>query len=192
MIRASVAALACTLALAASPVGAEDLFRPGNWTSMSADRRAMAIGDVLTIVVYQSAEATNSAKSDSRKSTDLGGSINGGGLSEGGKLNFGGGYTGGGAVQRSETFVTQITVVVDGVLPNGDLHVNGRQKMHVNGEDSDIGVRGRVRTADIGSDNRVLSSRVADAQIDYDGRGFVSRSARPGLVNRVFRFLGLG
>lgn len=192
MIRASVAALACTLALAASPAQAEDLFRPGSWTAMSADRRAMAIGDVLTIVVYQSAEATNSAKSDSRKSTDLGGSINGGGLSEGGKLNFGGGYTGGGAVQRSETFVTQITVVVDGVLPNGDLHVNGRQKMHVNGEDSDIGVRGRVRTADIGSDNRVLSSRVADAQIDYDGRGFVSRSAKPGLVNRVFRFLGLG
>lgn len=192
MIRRSVAALACPLALAASPVRAEDLFRPGSWTAMSADRRAMAIGDVLTIVVYQSAEATNSAKSDSRKSTDLGGSINGGGLNEGGKLNFGGGYTGGGAVQRSETFVTQITVVVDGVLPNGDLHVNGRQKMHVNGEDSDIGVRGRVRTADIGSDNRVLSSRVADAQIDYDGRGFVSRSARPGLVNRVFRFLGLG
>ena len=88
-----LAALASSLSLTASPGHAEDLFRPGNWTAMSADRRAMAIGDVLTIVVYQTAEATNSAKSDSRKSTDLGGSINGGGLNEGGKLNFGGGYT---------------------------------------------------------------------------------------------------
>ena len=178
--------------LAGTSAGAEDLYRPGNWTAMSADRRAMEIGDVLTIVVYQSAEATNSAKSDSRRSTDLGGSIAGGSLSESGKLNVGGGYSGGGEVQRSERFVTQITVLVDAVLPNGDLHVSGRQRMHVNGEDSNIGVRGRVRTADITSDNRVLSSRVAEAQIDYDGRGFVSRSAKPGLVNRVFRFLGLG
>ncbi|MEO7680134.1 MAG: flagellar basal body L-ring protein FlgH, partial [Sphingomonas sp.] len=54
------------------------------------------------------------------------------------------------------------------------------------------GVRGRVRAADIGADNRVLSSRIADAQIDYDGKGFVSRSAKPGILNRVFRFLGLG
>ena len=184
--------LGLSILFGAAPAAAEDLYRPGNWTSMSADRRAMAVGDVLTIVVYQSAEATNSAKSDSRKNTDLGGSIAGGSLSESGKLSVGGGYSGGGEVQRSERFVTQITVVVDAVLPNGDLHISGRQQMHVNGEDSNIGVRGRVRTADITSDNRVLSSRVAEAQIDYDGRGFVSRSARPGLVNRVFRFLGLG
>lgn len=185
-------AIGAALLLSAAPAAAEDLYRPGNWTAMSADRRAMVVGDVLTIVVYQSAEATNSARSDSHKNTDLGGSIAGGALSESGKLNFGGGYSGGGEVQRSERFVTQITVVVDAVLPNGDLHVSGRQQMHVNGEDSNIGVRGRVRSADITSDNRVLSSRVADAQIDYDGRGFVSRSAKPGLVNRVFRFLGLG
>jgi flagellar L-ring protein precursor FlgH len=38
----------------------------------------------------------------------------------------------------------------------------------------------------------VLSSRIADAMINYDGRGFVSRSAKPGIVNRIFSFLGLG
>jgi flagellar L-ring protein precursor FlgH len=64
--------------------------------------------------------------------------------------------------------------------------------MHVNGETSNIGVRGRVRPADISSDNQVVSTRVADAQIDYDGHGFVSRSSKPGVINRVFRFLGLG
>ncbi|GAA0303177.1 flagellar basal body L-ring protein FlgH [Sphingomonas oligophenolica] len=176
----------------AAAANAENLYKPSSWSAMSADRKAMQVGDALTVVVYQSAESTNSAKSDSTKNTNLSGGISAGSINESGNLHVGGGYSGGGQVQRSERFVTQITVVVDEVLPNGDLHVSGRQQMHVNGEHSNIGVRGRVRPADITSDNEVLSSRVADAQIDYDGRGFVSRSAKPGVINRVFRFLGLG
>jgi flagellar L-ring protein precursor FlgH len=171
---------------------AEDLYKPNGWAAMSTDRRAAQVGDALTVVVYQSAEATNSAKSDSSKSTNLSGGLTAGSIDESGALRVGGNYTGGGQVQRSERFVTQITVLVEEILPNGDLRIAGRQRMHVNGETSDIGVRGRVRQADITSDNQILSSRVADAQIDYDGRGFVSRSAKPGIINRVFRFLGLG
>lgn len=184
----------CLLVVAAMPCAAraDDLYKPSSWTAMSADRKAMQVGDALTVVVYQSAEATNTAKSDSSKNTSLSGGLAAGSINESGALHVGGSYTGGGQVQRSERFVTQITVVVDAILPNGDLHVTGRQLMHVNGENSNIGVRGRVRAADISSDNQVLSSRVADAQIDYDGRGFVSRSAKPGVINRVFRFLGLG
>jgi flagellar L-ring protein precursor FlgH len=63
--------------------------------------------------------------------------------------------------------------------------------MNVNGEETTIRVRGRVRPADISRGNQVLSTRIADAQIDYDGRGFVSRNARPGLVHRLFSLLGL-
>jgi flagellar L-ring protein precursor FlgH len=37
----------------------------------------------------------------------------------------------------------------------------------------------------------VTSSRIADAEIDYGGSGFVTRSTKPGLVTRVFNFLGL-
>ncbi len=176
--------------LMAAPM--ENLYRPGAWSAMSADLKAARVGDLLTVVVYQSAEATNSAKTDSSRATALGGGVAGGGLNERGDLSFGGSYRGGGQVQRSQRFATQITVSVESVLPNGDLRVVGRQRLHINGESSDIGVRGRVRTADITGDNRVLSTQIADAEIDYDGRGFVSRSARPGIVNRVFRFLGLG
>jgi len=171
---------------------ADDLYRPSNWSALSADRKAMQPGDTLTVVVYQTAESTNSAKSDSSRSTNLGGALAAGHINETGSLNLGGGYTGGGEVQRSDKFVTQLTVTVDSVLPNGDLQVSGHQRMHINGENTDIAVRGRVRMADIGADNRILSSRIADAQIDYDGKGFVSRSAKPGLLNRLFRFLGLG
>jgi flagellar L-ring protein precursor FlgH len=183
----------CAVAAAMVPAAhGEDLYKPNGWSAMSADRRAMQVGDALTVVVYQSAEATNSAKTDSSKSTNLSGGLSAGSIDESGALRVGGSYTGGGQVQRSERFVTQITVIVEEVLPNGDLRIAGRQRMHVNGEDSNIGVRGRVRQADITSDNQVPSSRVAEAQIDYDGHGFVSRSAKPGIINRVFRFLGLG
>lgn len=168
-----------------------DLFSGSNWSSMSADRRATAIGDVLTVVIYQSAEATNVAQNASRKKTDVGGSIQGGGLSESGSIEFGGGYTGRGEVRRAEKLIGQITLTVQSVYPNGDLLVGGEQWLRVNGERTRIGVRGRIRTADIRGDNSVLSNRIANAQIDYDGRGFVSRSAKPGLLTKIFSFLGL-
>lgn len=178
--------------LSAAPASAEDLYHRSPWAALAADHRAAAVGDALTVVVYQDTQATNSTKSDSKRSTQLGGSIGAGHLNESGNLQFGGGYTGGGAVQRQDKIVAQITVSVRAVYPNGDLDVSGEQHLRLNGETTLIGIEGRVRPDDILADNRVLSSRIADARIIYDGHGFVSRSAKPGLVARVFRFLGLG
>ena len=175
---------------------AEDLYRGSNWASLSGDRKASQPGDILTVVIFQAAEATNSAQNSSRKKTDIGGkfgtTIGSGSIDESASLEFGGGYTGRGEVRRSEKLVTQISLTVREVLPNGDLVVEGEQWMRINGETSRIGVRGRVRPADISSENAVLSSRIGDARISYDGRGFVTRSAKPGIVNRIFSFLGLG
>ncbi|HEX8223865.1 MAG TPA: flagellar basal body L-ring protein FlgH [Allosphingosinicella sp.] len=189
------AGTALLVALAA-PAQAEDLYRGSSWASMSGDRKASEPGDVLTVVIFQAAEATNSAQNSSRKKTDVGGSlgttIGSGSINETASLEFGGGYTGRGEVRRSERLVTQISLTVKEVLPNGDLIVQGEQWMRINGETSRIGVQGRVRPADINADNAVLSTRIADARISYDGRGFVTRSAKPGIINRIFSFLGLG
>ncbi len=182
--------------LLAGAAQAEDLYRGSNWASLSGDRKASQPGDILTVVIFQAAEATNSAQNSSRKKTDVGGSfgttIGSGSIDEKASLEFGGGFTGRGEVRRSEKLVTQISLTVREVLPNGDLIVEGEQWMRINGETSRIGVRGRVRPADISPENAVLSSRIGDARISYDGRGFVTRSAKPGVVNRIFSFLGLG
>jgi flagellar L-ring protein precursor FlgH len=85
-----------------------------------------------------------------------------------------------------------MTATIAEILPNGDLVINGSQRLHVNGEATIVEVRGRIRTADIDSENRVPSNRIADAQINYNGKGFVSRSAKPGLIQRLFSLLGLG
>ena len=183
--------LALGLLMLPGAASAEDLYRDPAFSAMTADRRAGAVGDILTVTIFQAAEATNSAQNSSRRSTDLSGSIEGGGISESGEIQFGGGYSGRGEVRRSERFVSQMSLTVREVLPNGDLVIGGEQWLYINGEKSRIGVRGRVRSADIRSDNSVLSTRIADAQIDYNGRGFVSRSSKPGLISRLFSFLGL-
>ena len=185
-------ALVLLLPLAAGAAQAENLYRPSTWPALSSDRRAAAVGDALTVIVFQAAEASNSAHNDSARSTDFSGGLNAGSIDERIEFDFGGSYSGRGQVRRSERLVAQLTVTVEEVLPNGDFIVFGEQWMHVNGEHTRIGVRGRVRQADISSENSVVSSRIADAQIDFNGRGFVSRSARPGLINRIFSFLGLG
>ena len=157
------AALVAVLALAAVPAAAEDLYRPSNWAAMSADDKAFAVGDALTVVIFQAAEASNSAQRASRRNTEIGGSIGGTlGVDEEASLEFGGGYTGRGETRRSERLVAQISVVVRELLPNGDFGVEGEQWMRINGETTRIGVRGRVRRADIRADNTVLSSRIAN------------------------------
>lgn len=190
-VRLAGACLIVGVSTGHSAANAQDLYRDSNWSSLASDRRASDIGDIITIDIFQAAEASNSAQNNSHKATNIGGSIDVANISEGGTLKFGGGYSGSGEVKRSEKFVSQISVVVRDVLANGDLVIGGEQWLKINGERTRIDVRGRIRTADIRSDNSVLSSRIADAQIDYDGRGFVSRSARPGIINRIFSFLGL-
>lgn len=186
-------ALIIAAALAAAPLyaHAENLFSDPQWASLASDRRAARVGDILTVVVYQSAEARNAAQNAGNKDRSFRGSLVGGAIEESADLSLDGQYSGRGETRRSESFVTQISVRVESVLENGDYSVAGEQVMNVNGEETTIRVRGRVRPADISRSNQVLSTRVADAQIDYDGRGFVSRNARPGIVHRIFSLLGL-
>lgn len=48
---------------------------------------------------------------------------------------------------------------------------------------------GIVRLADIGSDNRVLSTQVADARIIYSGQGAIQQASKPGWLSRFFNFV---
>lgn len=178
--------------LAGMPVQAEDLYVPGHFPALASDRVARSIGDTITIVIYENASATNGANSGSSKRLNLDGSVRAGGsFDEGARLGINGGSTNQGTTGRSGKMVAQISAVVDDVLPNGDLRITGEQNLNINGERTHIKIRGRLRQADISPSNAVLSSRLAEATIDYDGSGFVSRSSKPGILSKVFNFLGL-
>lgn len=186
------ALLAGFASLPNGPANAEDLFKPGITQSLAGDRRATATGDLITIVIVQAAESSTSVQSGSQRSSSINGHIGVGKIDESAGLSMGGASNGRGEMRRSERFVTQMTATIAEILPNGDLLINGAQRLNVNGEATLVEVRGRIRAADIDSENRVPSNRIADAQINYNGKGFVSRSAKPGLIQRLFGFLGLG
>jgi flagellar L-ring protein precursor FlgH len=189
ILAAGVALLAV---LAAGHAGAANLYSPKGWSAMASDQRAERVGDTLTVVIDQSSLASNTAQNGYKKDTQLGGQITAGtSFNKQGQIDVNGGFTGTGQTGRSDKIVAQITVVVDAVLPNGDLRIEGVQALKINGERTNIHLKGRVRPADIAADNSVLSTRVADAAIDYDGNGLVSKGSQGGIVERIFSALHL-
>ena len=174
-----------------NPAYADDLFKDAGWANLASDRVASDIGDGLTVVIYQNAEARNSTQQSSDKHSSYGAGIR---TDIGGEfidLSLGGAYGGRGEVKRSESFITQISARIEMILPNGDFEIVGEQVMFVNGEETIIKIRGVIRPQDITSENQILSTKITNAQISYDGEGFVSRSSRPGLLHSLFSVLGL-
>ncbi|MEM8694727.1 MAG: flagellar basal body L-ring protein FlgH [Pseudomonadota bacterium] len=186
------AAVCLTMAWPVQGVGAQSIFHPGGWTSMAADRRAGQVGDMLTIVIIENSSASNTAENSTERNSRYGGLIGLGSLfNESGEFQYGRSWEGVGETRRSGRMVAQIGATVEEVLPNGDLVIAGEQSLTINGEDTRIALRGRVRPDDIAANNMIASSRLADAEISYDGSGYVTRSARPGLLTRIWNWLGL-
>lgn len=190
-MRPHVLLLAAVALTTAGALRAASLYVPGSWPALASDRQARHVGDIVTIIIYESAQAAGSASNGSRKSVALKGEVGAGHFDKSARLGLGGSSDSSGSTDRSGRMVAQISATVDAVEPNGDLDISGEQLLHINGERTLIKVRGRARTADFGAGNSILSSRLANAQIDYDGSGFVSRSAKPGIVTRIFSWLGL-
>ncbi|HEV7690386.1 MAG TPA: flagellar basal body L-ring protein FlgH [Hyphomonadaceae bacterium] len=188
--RTAACLAACTLALAGG-ASADNLLRNGKRANVASDLKSLEIGDILTVVVVQRAEARNSSDSVARRDRSATGQLSTDVLNQTGDLSLNGDFNGHGEIRRSESFVTQISVTIQGVAPNGDLTVAGEQRMKVNGEQTVIRVRGRVRPQDVSTDNQFVSSRLADAEIDYDGKGFVSRNAGSGPLGWLFNAFGL-
>lgn len=185
-------ALALVLTLSASAASADSLYRPGNWIAMTADRKASQVGDILTLLVVENDQASNSVTKGSRKRNKLDIGVESSfKFSESASGTLDGSFDGEGTNARSDRMVARLSVTVAEVYPNGDMRVTGMQRLKINGESTLISLNGRVRSDDIGADNSLLSWRLADAVIDYDGKGFATRSAKPGLLTEIFSWLGL-
>jgi flagellar L-ring protein precursor FlgH len=94
-------------------------------------------------------------------------------------------FKGNGQTQRSGRLTATLPVRVKEVMPNGDLFVEGTNVVMVSNEEHHLYVSGLVRQVDIQSNNTVPSSRIANAEIEYIGRGDVNDQQRPGWGSRA-------
>jgi len=94
-------------------------------------------------------------------------------------------FTGAGAVARHGQVTATLPVRVMDVLPSGDLVIEGTKVLMVGNEEHHIYMSGVVRKMDIADDDTVPSSRIADAEIEYTGRGDINDTQRRGWLARI-------
>jgi flagellar L-ring protein FlgH len=95
------------------------------------------------------------------------------------------GFAGEGDTARKGELTGNIAVRVMSRLPNGDLYLEGTKVVLINHEETHLYVSGVVRRADIAPDNSVASSMIADAQIEFTGRGDIDDQQRKGWLARA-------
>jgi len=98
-------------------------------------------------------------------------------------------FTGSGNTARNGQLTGDIAVRVVREMPNGDMFLEGTKVLLINNEEYHLYLSGLVRPTDIAQDNSILSSRLADAQIEFTGRGDVADQQRKGWLARVLDFV---
>lgn len=171
--------------------------------ALAEDGKARRVGDIVTIIVTETASASKEAATATGRSSGLSAGIPAFmGLEGAGILlnNLGGKeanlsklidatasskFDGSGSTSRKETLTATITAKVIDLLPNGNLQIEGRRNVRVNNEDQIVTVKGTIRQRDITAENTINSIYVADAQITYSGEGIISDRQKPGWLMNV-------
>jgi flagellar L-ring protein FlgH len=173
-------------AVAATPVtppanGA--IFQIGGYTPLTSGMRASQVGDILTIMLVERTSATKSSSANTDRSGDIslvppaGGPL---GLLKPKFLNSSGAqsFQGQGDAAQSNALTGEVSVTVAAIYPNGTMLVRGEKLLTLNRGDERLQMSGIVRAADISPDNKIISTRVADAKIRYIGRDGCSAFSR--------------
>ena len=171
---------------------ANSLWRTGA-RAFFLDQRANRVGDIVTVQIEidDRAQTSNSTSSNRSGAMSAGvpnflglesslGRILPGGFDPANAIstNSTSSNTGSGSVSRSEKINLVIAAVVTGVLPNGNMMIQGTQEVRTNGEVRQLSVAGIIRPEDITSSNTIRHSQIAEARISYGGRGDISRVQR--------------
>lgn len=185
-----VLCVACLLL--ATSVHGQSLFDEHSWRGWTGDNKAFRPGDVLTVQVFENSSASSSADTGTRRSNRLQTELaHGSNRVAQASLAVAGEFDGGGRTQRASRLLTTVTVVVQEVLPGGQLRVAGTHSLMVNEELQRVSLEGIVRSADITDANVVHSSRLAEARITYLGEGDVTERSRRAWWRRLLDALGL-
>ena len=194
-----LAACAALLAAATAYAGPGSLWKEESSKSMFADKRARAIGDIITILIQENNTTSKENSTQTSKSSSVDASLNtllyspaaSTFLTKGGQLpamKFGGSqsFDGGGKINNTERMTARIAVRVVDVLPNGNMLIEGRRETTVSGEKQEAVLHGVVRSEDVAANNTVFSYNVADASIKFTGKGTISDNQRKGWLHKIW------
>lgn len=170
------------------------IFQPARNFSFYGDQVALNVGDILEVVLQEQTTASKSADTSYDKDdelnfnegTILGNAINFKGMSLLTNPSLEREFDGSASSDQSNSLRGSISVTVSEVLPNGILRIQGEKWLKLNQGDEYIRLTGLVRPQDIGTDNTIPSSKVADARIAYGGTGEFDEVNRQGWLSRFF------
>ena len=208
----------CLLAMFTTPAQAKDRPKPGfepalpappppappangaifnvsaGYAPLYLGNRAHAVGDPITIQLVE--QTTTSKSAGSKTSRDGSAGIT---PPTAGPLSFlnpnalkassGSSFNGQGNASQTSTLAGEVSVTIAEVRPNGTALVRGEKRLLLSQGQEWIQFAGIVRLSDVDADNRILSSRVADARIEYAGNGAVARAGKEGWLSKFFNLI---
>lgn len=172
------------------------IFQPQYAGSLTEDRRARRVGDILTVRLVERTDASKNASTNSSRDSETTltpPTIFGRGVTHRGTnildvdMGSSRSFEGQGGSSQSNRLEGEITVTVARQLPNGNLMIQGEKWLTLNQGEEMIRIAGIVRPQDISPDNSVASNRVADARITYSGKGTLANANQPGWLARFFQ-----
>jgi flagellar L-ring protein FlgH len=168
--------------------------------ALFTDQRAYRVNDLVVVKVEEIADANRKADTDTRRDTGFSvdvsaflRAVNGVGFTAAipelqAKLgtNTGTHFNAEGSTSRTEHLQANVPALVKKVLPNGNLFVEGHRVVLVNNEENHFYISGVVRPIDIDRSNTVKSSLMADAEVEFTGRGVLTDNNQKGWLSRFF------
>lgn len=169
--------------------------------SLFEDVRARRVGDVVTVVLSERTNATQSASASTSKDNAIStqnptlfgrlfgfraGGVSSTPLNLENSLNSSKSFNGEGGSEQSNQLTGDVTALVIEELPNGYLRIRGEKLISINKGDEYIRLTGIVRPVDIQANNTILSTMVANAEISYGGKGMIADASDMGWMGRFF------
>jgi len=163
------------------------IFSPtARFTNLGVDLKASRVDDLVTIVVTEKASAVATGDVKTQRTSSAQSAINAaGGLTRAtgpwanlAKTSTNTQLQGQGSTSRGTVLTTTLSARVVAVLPNGYLVLEGSKRVQVNSENQIITVRGVIRPYDLDPTNSVSSDRIAQMEVQVNGKGVVGDSIR--------------
>lgn len=177
------------------PQNTGSIYQDGRSVRLFEDSKAFRVGDLLTITLSESTNASKSADTSTSKDDDVAigaGTILGVPITRNGQailnteLNGSRAFSGSGDSNQSNSLSGEITVMVHHIFPNGNLLIRGEKILGLNQGAEYIRVSGIVRPQDVSAENLVVSGKIANAQIYYGGGGPIAEANTRGWLSRFF------